>query len=151
VYLGAPYGVYKTSDGYIAVAMTPVKQLGELIGCQALTVYDDPSAWFRERATIKTVLAGQLATRSTDHWLSILEPADVWCAEVFTWPELVQQEGFEALELTQAIQDNGHGSMLTTRCPIRVDGQILTSNRGAPTLGSDTEQIIRKYALDSTD
>ena len=150
VYLGAPYGVYKTSDGYIAVAMTPVKRLGELIGCQPLTAYDDPSAWFRERATIKTVLAGQLATRSTDHWLSILEPADVWCAEVFTWPELLQQEGFAALELTQPIEDNGHGAMLTTRCPIRVDGQILTSNRGAPTLGSDTEEIIRKYGLDST-
>ena len=151
VYLGAPYGIYQTADGYLAVAMTPIKQLGEFIGCAPLTAYDDPNAWFAERARIKAILAEHLARQSTAHWLAILEPADVWCAEVYTWPELLAQEGFEALGLTQEISDNGHGTMLTTRCPIRIDGQVLTSDRGAPTLGRDTEEIIRTYGLDSTE
>jgi CoA:oxalate CoA-transferase len=149
VYLGAPYGVYQTADGYLALAMTPIKRLGELIRCEPLTAFDDPGAWFNERARIKGVLAQHLVKQSTAHWLGILEPADVWCAEVYTWPELLEQDGFEALGLTQEIRDSDHGTMLTTRCPIRIDGQVLTSNRGAPTLGRDTEEIIRTFGLDS--
>jgi len=70
---------------------------------------------------------------------------------VFTWPQLLEQEGFLALGLTQEIKDNGHGSMLTTRCPIRIDGQVLLSGRGAPTLGRDTEDIVRAFDLDSAE
>ena len=151
VYLGAPYGVYQTADGYLAIAMTPIKGLGELIGCAALIAYDDPSVWFRERARIKAVLAEHLVKQPTAHWLAILEPADVWCAEVFTWPQLLEQEGFLALGLTQEIHDSGHGKMLTTRCPIRIDGQVLLSGRGAPTLGRDTEDIVRAFGLDSAE
>jgi CoA:oxalate CoA-transferase len=151
VYLGAPYGVYRTADGYLAIAMTPIRQLGELIGCEPLTAYDDPSAWFRERAAIKSILARHLVKHPTQHWLTILEPADVWCAEVFTWPQLLKQEGFAALGLTQDIDANGHGTLTTTRCPIRIDGEVLRSPRGAPTLGRDTDEIVRAFDLDSTE
>ncbi|MDB6107669.1 MAG: L-carnitine dehydratase/bile acid-inducible protein [Gammaproteobacteria bacterium] len=149
VYLPAPYGIYQTADGYLALAMTAIKQLGELIGCAPLSRYDAPSNWFRERATIKAILAERLAKRTTAHWLAVLEPADIWCAEVFTWPELLAHEGFAALDLTQEIHDSGSGKMVTTRCPIRVDGQVLTSTRAAPTLGRDTDEILRTFDLDS--
>jgi crotonobetainyl-CoA:carnitine CoA-transferase CaiB-like acyl-CoA transferase len=147
VYIGAPYGVYKTADGFLAVAMTPVDRLRKLIDCEALAPYDDASTWFRERAAIKGILVKHLATRSTAQWLSILEPADVWCAEVFTWPQLIQQEGFAALGLTQEIHDENHGSMTTTRCPIRIDGEVLYSDRGAPPLGRDNDEILRAFGL----
>jgi CoA:oxalate CoA-transferase len=151
VYLGAPYGVYRTADGYLAISMTPIKQLGELIDCEALTAYDDPSVWFRERAGIKALLARHLVKQPSAHWLRILEPADVWCAEVFTWPQLLEQEGFAALGLTQGIEANGHGKLQTTRCPIRIDGQVLLSPRGGPTLGRDTDEIVRAFDLDSAE
>jgi CoA:oxalate CoA-transferase len=149
VYLGAPYGVYEVADGYLALAMTPIERLGELIGCTPLTAFDDPAAWFRERARIKAILAEHLVAQPVAHWLAILEPADVWCAEVFTWPELIGEPGFAALGLTQEIHNSGHGKMQTTRCPIRIDGKVLTSSRGAPTLGRDTEEIVRAFDLDS--
>ena len=156
VYLGAPYGVYRTADGYLAIAMTPIERLGELIGCEALTVYDNPSAWFRERAGIKSILARHLVNHPTQHWLEILEPADVWCAEVFTWPQLLEQEGFAALGLTQEIEGAGHpgaghGRLRTTRCPIRIDGEVLLSASGAPTLGRDTDEVVRAFDLDSAE
>ena len=42
-YIDAPYGIYKTADGYIALAMVPIPYLGELIHCSELTKYTDPS------------------------------------------------------------------------------------------------------------
>ena len=149
VYIGAPYGIYRTADGYLAVAMAPIDRLGELIGCEALRAYTDPSGWFTERARIKSLLAAHLATRESEHWLAILEPADIWCAEVYTWPQMLEHDGFAALRLTQTIRDAEHGSLRTTRCPIRIDGAVLTSPRGAPTLGRDTDEIAHRFQLES--
>ncbi|MBW4051438.1 MAG: CoA transferase [Proteobacteria bacterium] len=149
IYLGAPYGIYKTADGYLAVAMTPVGALAELIGCKPLAAYADPATWFGERARIKSLLAAHLAQRPTAHWLSILEPADIWCAPVLDWTQLVRHEGFAALELTQQIENPRHGRMRTTRCPLRVDGEVLTSPRGAPSLGADNEEVLRRLETGS--
>lgn len=148
-YLGAPYGIYETKDGYLSLAMGSVSKLGELLGCGALLRYSDPKTWFAERDTIKRIFAEHLKTRQTQDWLSILEPAGIWCSDVLTWPALVHHPGFQALEMEQEIQCSGGSVMKTTRCPIRIDGEIYKSGRGAPRVGQHTPEIIREFSLDS--
>jgi crotonobetainyl-CoA:carnitine CoA-transferase CaiB-like acyl-CoA transferase len=146
-YLAAPYGIYSTADGYLAVAMGSVTQLGGLLDCPALLKYPDPHTWFTQRDEIKGILAGHLKTQTTAHWLSILDPADVWCSDVFTWPQLLAHEGFKVLDMIQLVSRDNGASLLTTRCPIRVDGQIYKSSRGAPRIGEHTDQLAQEYAL----
>jgi len=146
-YLAAPYGIYATSDGYLAIAMTPVPQLGELLGCHELFAYGDPQQWFAARDTIKAILQQHLAQRTTAAWLSVLEPADIWCADVLTWERLCAHEGYRALQFSQEVIYANGTHLQMTRCPIRIDGTILTSSVGAPTIGQDTAAIIRKYQL----
>ncbi len=154
-YLGAPYGIYGTADGYLALAMNPVPRLGELLGVPELLSFSDPQSWFTERDEIKAILAEHLMSEATAHWLGILEPADIWCSDVFTWTQLMEHEGFKVLQMTQRVFRPGregtrHGApaaFTTTRCPIRVDGRILTSEVGAPRVGDHTEQIIREFDL----
>src|SRR5215212_2337335 len=148
-YLGAPYGLYATADGYLALAMTAVPRLGELLDCPALLAYTDPQTWFTERDTIKAILAAHLQTAPTAYWLGILEPADIWCSDVLTWPQLLAHEGFKALRMTQEVTRTSGASYLTTRCPIRVDGQILASGVGSPMVGEHNGQIIREFNLGS--
>jgi crotonobetainyl-CoA:carnitine CoA-transferase CaiB-like acyl-CoA transferase len=146
-YLGAPYGIYETADGYLAIAMTPVPRLGELIGCAALLEYTDQRRWFSERDEIKSRLADHLRTQPTAHWLGILEPADIWCADVLTWERLLQHDGFRVLGMTQRVSRTNGASLETTRCPIRVDGQRLTSPVGAPKVGEHNTAIDSEFEL----
>ena len=146
-YLGAPYGVYATKDGYLALAMGSVVRLGKLLDCPALLAYGNPKDNFVRRDEIKQILVGHLRTQTTADWLGILEPEDIWCADVLTWPRLFEHEAFRALEMVQKITRAGNISMYTTRCPIRVDGEILKSGQGAPRLGDDTERIRREFSL----
>jgi crotonobetainyl-CoA:carnitine CoA-transferase CaiB-like acyl-CoA transferase len=44
-YLGAPYGIYATVDGFLALAMGSVTRLGELLECPPLLEYRDPKTW----------------------------------------------------------------------------------------------------------
>ena len=146
-YIAAPYGIYHTADGYLALAMGNIVQLGLLLDCTALTVFNDGKAWFEKRDEIKAILADHLATQPTNHWLSILEPADIWCAKVLDYKELVQEEAYKGLNMEIVVKTSNGLSITTTRCPIRVDGQIMTSERGAPLLGEHNEDIERQFGL----
>ena len=103
--------------------MTPIGRLADLLQLAALAPYAaDPKSWFSERDAIKRILAALLATQPTAHWLAILEPADIWCARVLEWPELLESEGFKALDMLQTVTREDNVSILTTRSPLRVDG-----------------------------
>jgi CoA:oxalate CoA-transferase len=145
LYLAAPYGLYATGDGHLALAMAPVDRLGVLLDLPALAAFA-PETWYEQRDAIKTVLRDALATRDTHHWLSLLEPAGIWCAPVLDWPALMAEPAFAALGATQAIAAADGTTMLTTRCPIRIDGAILTSPRAAPRLGADGATIDQELA-----
>ncbi|MBP1934457.1 CaiB/BaiF CoA transferase family protein [Ammoniphilus resinae] len=140
-YLGAPYGIYQTKDGYISLAMGSVPQLGELLECEALLVFQDTSTWFSHRDEIKGILVEHLKGKTTQEWLNILEPADIWCSDVFTWDRLMEHEGFKALQMTQEVSRGEGVNMVTTRCPIRIDGNIYQSPLGAPRLGEHNSLI----------
>jgi crotonobetainyl-CoA:carnitine CoA-transferase CaiB-like acyl-CoA transferase len=146
-YLGAPYGVYPTTDGNLALAMGSPIALGELLGCPALGVYQDPRTWFDQRDEIKAILRDHLATRSTAHWLSILEPADIWCADVLNWERLRQTEGYRVLDMEQEIRCPGGTPLKTLRCPIRIDGAISKSPLGAPAIGQHNPGIDAEFDI----
>lgn len=148
-YLGAPYGIYRTQDSFLALAMGSVTRLGELLGCEALAAYTDPKSWFDRRDEIKQALVEHLSTRTTRAWLDLLEPADYWCAPVMDWPELLAHDGFKVLDFLQdVVRDNG-ASMVTTRCPIRIDGKVLKARRGSPRVGEHNAMIDAEFALAS--
>ena len=79
---------------------------------------------------------------ATAEWLAILEPADVWCSDVFTWRKLMEHEAFQVLDFIQEVKRSEEISLRTTRCPIRIDGEIYKSGKGAPRLGQDTSAIL---------
>jgi crotonobetainyl-CoA:carnitine CoA-transferase CaiB-like acyl-CoA transferase len=145
-YLGAPYGIYRTSDGYIALAMGRIPQLGELLDCDPLLEFNDPAEWFSNRDHIKSTLAEHLRSQTTSHWLSILEPADIWCADVLDWERLLNHDAFKVLEMIQTVRRRTGTSYQTTRCPIRIDGQRVFSDKGSPDLGQDTQEILRELS-----
>ncbi|WP_111706437.1 CaiB/BaiF CoA transferase family protein [Lutibacter citreus] len=143
-YLGAPYGVYQTQNGYISLAMGSIPVLGELLGCEALTEYKEIESWFTKRDEIKSILADHLATDTTEKWLSILEPADIWCASIMDWDTLFAQDGFKVLDMIQKVTMGDGFEYETTRCPIKIDGEYLTSTLGSPALGEHTASIVKE-------
>lgn len=146
-YLGAPYGIYATQDGHLALAMGSVVTLGELLDSTELIQYTNEEDWFDLRDEIKTKLATHLAKQSTQYWLDKLEPADYWCADVMNWERLFKHEGFTCLDMIQTIQNPAGSEIRTTRCPINIDGQHLMSNKGAPRLGEHTATIVDEFEL----
>ncbi len=146
-YLSAPYGIYKTSNGYIAIAMTPLPQLGQLINLDSIKNLHDQKEWFTKRDEIKKNIGDWIEKESTEHWLRILEPADIWCARVLDWESMVKHEGFKILDMVQRIQRDDGLDIETLRCPIKIDGEIFKSNKAAPRIGNDNENIKKEFRI----
>ncbi len=144
-FLPAPYGLYETSNGYLAIAMTPVPRLGELIGLD-FSRFSDPDTWWSQQEEIMTSLSTHLREGDTEHWLAILDSADIWCAPVMSLSDLVNHEGFLQLDMTQkttrkSIKGDAPIEISTTRPPMRFDGKSFKNTKGAPHLGEHTDSI----------
>jgi CoA:oxalate CoA-transferase len=145
-YLGAPYGVFQSKNGYISLAMGSLVQLAKLLNCPALLEFPDAADAFNKRDEIKTIIANTLITQNSEHWLTILEPADIWCSDVYTWQQLRQHQGYKVLDMEQTVYASGGTPMKTLRCPIRIDSEIYKSTKGAPYVGQDNESLLSKLS-----
>ncbi|WP_077002229.1 CaiB/BaiF CoA-transferase family protein [Variovorax sp. KK3] len=145
-YLAAPYGIYPTRDGYLALAMMPLGQLAATLPLPALEAYGAEDA-FTKRDEIKRLIAVELSQQDTAHWLDRLRPADVWCAEVLDWPRLLQSQAFGRLDMLQTVQRGDGTPVRTTRAPVRIDGSRALSARGAPRVGEHSAAIRAEFGL----
>lgn len=146
-YLGAPYGLYQAADGYLALAMGNIVQLGQLLQCEPLTHFTNMAEWFTCRDEIKQLLAAHLVTQPVAYWLSVLEPADIWCARVMDYDAMTKEEGYRALEMELDVKTSNGLAIKTTRCPIHIDGEVFRPVTGAPLLGEHNTVIEKQFGL----
>jgi crotonobetainyl-CoA:carnitine CoA-transferase CaiB-like acyl-CoA transferase len=138
--LGAPYGIYKTADGYIALAMMSIPQLKQVLLIEELDHYSQQDV-FEKRDAIKAVIAAKLLTQGSSYWLERLKMAGLWASEVNDWNALRKTDLYKSAQMENRVVVNGTESYVTTRCPIRINGQRLFSDTPAPLLGQHTEKI----------
>jgi crotonobetainyl-CoA:carnitine CoA-transferase CaiB-like acyl-CoA transferase len=144
-YLGAPYGIYATADGHLALAMGSLTTLAQALDCPALSGFDQAKNAFAERDEIKAVLASHLSHQSTAHWLQRLRAVDYWCAPVLHWHELLEHEAFRCLDMLQTVRRDNGGEIRTTRCPIRFDGVRPESTLPAPRIGEHNDWVNQTF------
>ncbi|NLR99501.1 CoA transferase [Rhizobium sp. P38BS-XIX] len=143
-YLAAPYGVYSCADGWLAIAMMPLAKLAPLLDLPALADYTPDDA-FQRRDEIKTMIASRLQEKTAQQWLAILEPADIWAAEVLDWPKLLQTTAFRQLDMLQTVTRYDGTSVRTTASPIRVNGVRAKNGLAAPTIGGQSEKVRAEF------
>lgn len=144
-YLGAPYGIYATQDGHLALAMGALSVLAHALDCAELHAFEDPSCWFSQRDVIKQVLKNHLQHQTTQYWLDKLVPVDYWCAPVMRWTELLQHEGFRTLNFIQELVRDSGATVRTTKCPIRIDGLRSGESMAAPRVGEHNKWVEANY------
>ncbi len=143
-YLAAPYGVYRCAEGWLALAMMPLAKLAPLLKLPALSDYTPDDA-FQRRDEIKTMIASRLQEKTVAEWLAILEPADIWAAEVLDWPQLLQSAAFRQLDILQTVTRDDGVSVRTTATPIRVNGVRAKNSLAAPTIGGQSEKVRAEF------
>jgi CoA:oxalate CoA-transferase len=140
--LSAPYGIYATADGFIALAMMDIHLLAKAMHCKELETFSKEEA-FARRDEIKTILTVHIITEKTNYWLSLLQQEGLWAMEVFDWEKMMNHEAYKLLKMEQTFTVDGN-EISTTRCPIRINGERLYADKRAPKLGEHNDKIVRE-------
>ena len=60
------------------------------------------------------------------------------------YAQLTAHEAYRTLEMEQTVR-RGTVEIRTTRCPIRIDGEVLSCGRGAPRVGEHNQLILKEF------
>ncbi|GHE47074.1 CaiB/BaiF CoA transferase family protein [Sphingobacterium griseoflavum] len=143
-YLSAPYGVYKTAEGYLALAMGDLPKIAAALGLPSAP-YLDRSTWFKDRDVIMQTLGSALLEVSAKIWVEKLEAEGIWCAEVNDYHAFFATQGFAEANMLQHVQLQDGDNLTTTRSVYHIDGAYLFANKPAPRVGEHNEKIRLDY------
>jgi len=87
-YTGAPLGIYQTKDGYIVIAMMSIAKLAALIGAPEFIDMDSANEIPR-RGEIHGKFELIFKGATNEEWLTKLRAADVWCAPVKSFDQMI--------------------------------------------------------------
>ncbi|PKQ63076.1 carnitine dehydratase [Labilibaculum filiforme] len=146
-YLDAPYGIYKTKDNYIAIALVPLTSLTKAMNISLPSEFSSKETWFPKRDQIMEFLSPYFEKESTQYWLDIFEPLDFCCSDIYSYKQFLNHEGCKALQMIQEVETSDGIKMKTTRCPIRIDGERIFKRKSAPKPGENNASIEKEFNL----
>ena len=146
-----PYGLYETSDGYLALSMSPLAALRDALDLPALDPYTTVRWPFEAREEVARLIEPVIRTRSTAEWLEHLVPRGIWAAPVLTLPETFADPAVQAAEPVEEIDHPVAGRVRLLRFPLELSSGRATIRRPPPMPGEHTEEILRQcgYADDA--
>ncbi|RZL49237.1 MAG: CoA transferase [Pedobacter sp.] len=146
-YLSAPYGMYQTKNGHIALAMGDLNLISSIIDCDISDLYTDTNSAFENRDQLILRFAETFKYQPTEKWLTDLEDRGIWCAAVLDYKKATSLDVYKNLKIEQHL-DLGDGKTIkTTVSPIRLDGNKLYAAKAAPILGHHNVVINKEFEL----
>jgi crotonobetainyl-CoA:carnitine CoA-transferase CaiB-like acyl-CoA transferase len=143
----APYGVYRTADGWLTLAMSPLPALGEILDddwLRSLVAYNDGML---RRDEVYAHIENAFTGASTAHWIEMADRHNVWAGPVHDYPALASDPHIIATGMF-VDQPQASGPTLTVRPPLRLSGTPPTIRRGAPLLGEHSRELLKDLGYD---
>lgn len=151
-YYAAPYGVYPTRDGHMALSLSPLSALAEAIGEPRLATYADKEPWTKQDE-ISELIAQRLATATTAEWTKRMEPLGIWHAPVQDYAQIVADPQVKHMKSLVTVAGTGAtGAPVTlVNHPVLYDGETAGVRLAPQPLGAQTEEVLQEIGLDNAE
>jgi len=138
----APYGVYQTLDGHIAMSLTPTQKLAGALSCPALAGFTHPKDNVRRREEINRLVYDTLKTRTTAAWMEVFEQHDIWFAPVNDYEQVERDPQVAHNQMILSFDHDEAGPVRLLAHPVRYDGAAPPLRRPPPTQGQHTREVL---------
>lgn len=150
-WLGAPYGIYETTDGHVAIAMAPMETIAATLDLPELAQYDSAEATYEHRDEIKRTLEAYTREQPTDELLETLLAADVWAAEVNDFHDVAADPQVEHNEMLIELDHPNDGTFTTTGMPVEMSETPGVVRSPPPQPGEHTDEILAEIGYDTAE
>lgn len=147
-YIRAPYGIFPTGDGYLALAFAEPELLARLLDEPGLAAFDAERDGFERGEEISALVAERLRAGTTEHWLGVLGEAGVWCGPVYDYDALLDDPQVRHNESFVSYEHPTEGRVTTPGFPFRLAASPPAVTRPAPLNGQHSHEVLREAGLD---
>jgi crotonobetainyl-CoA:carnitine CoA-transferase CaiB-like acyl-CoA transferase len=147
-YYAAPYGVYATKDGHLALSLSPLTALAEALGEPRLAGFADKDSWSKQDE-IGRLIAGVLAGAATAEWCARMEALKIWHAPVQGYGEIADDPQVKHMQSLVTVAGAGAtGAPITlVNHPVAYDGQKAQVRLPPQPLGAQTREVLLEIGL----
>ena len=147
----APFGTYKTKDGYLAIAMNPFEKVVSALGDPSLMKYNDPQVLFDKRDEVYDRIQQITVSRTTGEWLDIMLGLDLWVAQVNEQDDVAKDPQVKHNNTFIEIDHPKAGKLTVTNIPFTMSETPGTIERASPMIGEHGPEILRELGFSEMD
>ncbi len=144
----APYGVYPTKDGYLALSLAPLEAIAKAIEEPRVAQFTGADTWTKQDE-ISELIAQRLKTATTQAWVARMEPMEIWHAPVQGYAEIVDDPQVRHMQsmVTVAGAGDRHAPITVVNHPVLYDGKPAEVRLPPQRLGAQTGEILKEIGL----
>ena len=147
----APYGIFQTSDGEVAVAPASDKFCNIFLECIDLTnllennLYKNNANRMKNRESLNEIINKKMKTKTSQYWIHILNEAGCPAAKIVSLPDALNSQLIKDNEMV--INSNGPEgrNIKMTGFPVKLSETPAKLFRSPPLLGEHTEEILKRF------
>jgi crotonobetainyl-CoA:carnitine CoA-transferase CaiB-like acyl-CoA transferase len=143
-WIPAPYGVYKTADGFIVLAMAPTHVLGEALDSDRLRELTDWSDGVTHRDEIYAIARSILPTKTSSEWIDIFDKHNIWTGPVYNYEDLANDPHIKETGMITSVQHPTIGELRMPNVPMKLSGTPAEVELPPPLLGEHTDAVLRE-------
>lgn len=144
----APYGLFRASDGDVAIAPSNDQIYERLLEALRLTHLKNAPDFatndqrVKNRKKINAIVQEKIKEHSRDYWIEHLNRAGVPCGNIQDLREVFQDPQVLHQEMVMEVEQPGHGVIKMTGFPVKMGLTSCRVRLPAPRLGEHTGEIL---------
>lgn len=149
-YFSAPYGIFPTADGHLAISLTSLDILAEALAAPRIAEFKGSDEYDR-RDEINGLVANVLKHRSNSIWTQVLTRYKIWHAPVNDYatvvrdPQVVHNRSFITVP-------GATGKPITlVSHPVKYDGKSPEVRLAPQPMGAQTGEILAELGYSATE
>ncbi|SAL81068.1 formyl-CoA transferase [Caballeronia choica] len=144
----APYGIYRTLDGWIAVSLTPIEKLAAALSQPMLAGFSHPKDNVRRRDELNRIVYDALTTRTTADWMTTFDEHDIWYAPVNDYDQVEADPQVAHNRIIMEVDHPQAGPVRLLAHPVRYDGAAPPLTRQPPRQGEHTREVLAELGYE---
>ncbi|KAA0010417.1 CoA transferase [Billgrantia pellis] len=149
-----PYGLFRASDGEVAIAPSSDAMVERLLGAlDLLPLLDDErfadnARRMAHREPLREIINRVTAQRRVEEWIEHLNRAGVPCGRVYSLRDTFNDPQVQAQEMKIEIDQGELGRIPATGFPVKMREAPAAVHHPAPRLGEHTHEILRELGVE---
>ena len=145
----APYGLFKSSDGEVAVAPASDKFCNVFLKCIELSdlldqnLYKNNENRMKNRDSLNNIINGKMSKKTSDFWIKKLNDAGCPAAKVASLPDALNSQLIKDSEMIISSSGPEGRKIKMTGFPVKLSETPARLYLSPPLLGEHTEEILK--------